>query len=403
MTYRRSPARSRAGDRERRTFLIALAFTTDSSTSSTVRPSRGRSSVALRVNSTRRATTSALIRVRTSTRRHRNSRTRLNEAIVGPFRPWSVGGKPSGALLAVPALAGGRYAGELSRRREGLRRASSNSAAIRKRDELSAHPAARPQHRPLRRRRHQRHVPGEDAARVARRGRAPARETLADDGLVDQEIESALVHVERDPVALLDRGDRAAYRRLGRDVAGHQATRRAAEAAVGQERDLLAQTLADQRRGDAQHLAHARAAARALVADDDHVARLDRAPGDGGHRVLLTLEDARGAAVGRALVPGHLHHAALGREVALQDDEAAGRLERPLERGDDLLPGRLDRARRLLRQGAAARRERAAVDEPGRDQPLRHHAGATRAAQVDGGEAPPGLQVRPQRRAARDR
>src|SRR5216117_3051325 len=196
MTYRRSPARSRAGDRERRTFLIALAFTTDSSTSSTVRPSRRRSSVALRVNSTRRATTSRLIRVRTSTRRHRNSRTRLNEAIVGPFRPWSVGGKPSGALLAVPALAGGRYAGELSRRREGLRRASSNSAAIRKRDELSSHPAARPQHRPLRRRRHQRHVPGEDAARVARRGRAPARETLADDGLVDQEIESALVHVE---------------------------------------------------------------------------------------------------------------------------------------------------------------------------------------------------------------
>src|SRR5438093_7042363 len=205
MTYRRSPARSRAGDRERRTFLIALAFTTDSSTSSTVRPSRRRSSVALRVNSTRRATTSRLIRVRTSTRRHRNSRTRLNEAIVGPFRPWSVGGKPSGALLAVPALAGGRYAGELSRRREGLRRASSNSAAIRKRDELSAHPAARSQHRPLRGRRHERHVPGEHSARVARRGRAPTRDALAERGLVAPAAEPAPLSAEYDLRALLAR------------------------------------------------------------------------------------------------------------------------------------------------------------------------------------------------------
>src|SRR5439155_919373 len=123
-----------------------------------------------------------------------------------------------------------------------------------------------------------------------------------------------------------------------------------------------APSAADQRRGDAQHLAHAGAAARALVADDDHVARLDRAPGDGGHRVLLALEDARRTAVGRALVAGHLHHAALGGEVAPEDDEAAGRLERPLERRDDLLPGRLDRAGRLLGEGAAARRERASVD-----------------------------------------
>src|SRR5207247_2203397 len=152
------------------------------------------------------------------------------------------------------------------------------------------------------------------------------------------------------------------------DVAGHQAARGAAEAAVGEESDLLAQALADQRRGDAQHLAHAGAAARALVADDDHVARLDRAPGDGGHRVLLALEDARRTAVGRALVAGHLHYAALGGEVAPEDDEAAGRLERPLERRDDLLPGRLDRAGRLLGEGAGARRERASLDQAGRHQ-----------------------------------
>ena len=55
------------------------------------------------------------------------------------------------------------------------------------------------------------------------------------------------------------RGDRAAAGRLGRDVADHQAVRRAREAAVGDQRDLVAEPLADERRGDVQHLAHARA------------------------------------------------------------------------------------------------------------------------------------------------
>src|SRR5439155_77538 len=142
------------------------------------------------------------------------------------------------------------------------------------------------------------------------------------------------------------------------------------------------------------------AAARALVADDDHVARLDRAPGDGGHRVLLALEDARRTAVGRALVAGHLHHAALGGEVAPEDDEAAGRLERPLERRDDLLPGRLDRAGRLLGEGAAARRERASVDQAGGHQALPDHGAAARVPEVDRGEPAPRLQVGPHRRAA---
>ena len=61
----------------------------------------------------------------------------------------------------------------------------------------------------------------------------------------------------------------------GRDVAGHQAARGAAEAAVGEQRDRLAHALADDRRRDAEHLAHAGAALRAFVADDDDIAGLD--------------------------------------------------------------------------------------------------------------------------------
>ena len=61
--------------------------------------------------------------------------------------------------------------------------------------------------------------------------------------------------------------------RLGRDVPGHQAVGRAGEAAVGEQRDLLAEALADERGGDVEHLPHPGAARWALVADHDDVAR----------------------------------------------------------------------------------------------------------------------------------
>ena len=60
-------------------------------------------------------------------------------------------------------------------------------------------------------------------------------------------------------------------------MAGHEAARRAAEATIGHERDRIAQPCADDGRGDAEHLAHARSAARPFVADDDHVAGDDLA------------------------------------------------------------------------------------------------------------------------------
>ena len=62
-------------------------------------------------------------------------------------------------------------------------------------------------------------------------------------------------------VAVLDRRDRTAVHGLGRDVAGHEPARGAAEAPVGQQRDLVAEPLAHERRRDAEHLAHARSAA----------------------------------------------------------------------------------------------------------------------------------------------
>ena len=73
---------------------------------------------------------------------------------------------------------------------------------------------------------------------------------------------------------------------------------------------LLAEPLAHDRGGDRQHLAHARPAGRALVADDDDVAGLDAAVRHGRHRRLLALEHARRAAVVAPLVAGELDDAA---------------------------------------------------------------------------------------------
>ena len=99
----------------------------------------------------------------------------------------------------------------------------------------------------------------------------------------------------------------------------------------------LAEALADERARDAQHLLHAGPADRALVADDDDVARDDLAVLDRLEAGLLAVEHAGRAAVVAALVAGELDDGALGRERAVEDRQAAGRLDRRLDRVDDLL------------------------------------------------------------------
>src|SRR3972149_1519716 len=59
--------------------------------------------------------------------------------------------------------------------------------------------------------------------------------------------------------------------RLGGHVTGHQPACGAGEAAVGEQRHRLPEALPDDRRGAAEHLAHAGASARAPVTDDHHV------------------------------------------------------------------------------------------------------------------------------------
>ena len=98
------------------------------------------------------------------------------------------------------------------------------------------------------RRADERAVAAEHAGRVRQRRRSPRGEPLGELRVVDLEVERPRVDVDRDRVAVAHDGERAAARRLGRDVADHQPARRAGEAPVGDERDALAEPGADDRR-----------------------------------------------------------------------------------------------------------------------------------------------------------
>src|SRR5699024_1527361 len=79
---------------------------------------------------------------------------------------------------------------------------------------------------------------------------------------------------------------------LRRDVADRQARSTTGEAAVSDQGTCLAQTGALQEGRRVQHLLHARATSRALVADDDDIARLDFALQDNGDSFFLRLDHA---------------------------------------------------------------------------------------------------------------
>ena len=128
---------------------------------------------------------------------------------------------------------------------------------------------------------------------------------------------------------------------LWRHVAHTEAVRAAREAAVGDERHLLPQAGPHHHGRRVEHLLHPGPALWPLVADDDH------APPEGlvvcdhrSHHVLLRIEASGGALEARALLARDLADCSLGREVARQDRDVPGRLDRLLKRADDVLAGR---------------------------------------------------------------
>src|SRR5216684_1254682 len=164
-----------------------------------------------------------------------------------------------------------------------------------------------------RRRRHEPRVLRHHAGLVPRRRRLPRRQAPRDLAIAQVDVQPPLRHVEHDDVAFPQRRNRSAARGFGRDMSDGEAARRAGKAAVRQERHGIAESGADNRRGDPEHLAHPRPAGRALVPDHDHVARLDRLTLNSLERLLLALEDARRAAMLGALGARELQHGAFRR------------------------------------------------------------------------------------------
>ena len=106
------------------------------------------------------------------------------------------------------------------------------------------------------------------------------------------------------------------------------------------QQDVLAEARALDGAGDREHLAHARAALGALVADHDDVVRLQRAVLDGLHRAGLAVEHPGVALEHVGVEARGLHDRALGGERAV-------RIARP-----PVVWIGSDRARRILPSGS---------------------------------------------------
>src|SRR5206468_535869 len=97
----------------------------------------------------------------------------------------------------------------------------------------------------------------------------PASAPACQLSLAELDLDAALDRVDLDLVAVAHERDRPAHCRLRADMADAEAAGGAGEAAIGDERHLVAHALAVDGARGRQHLAHAGTAARPLIADDD--------------------------------------------------------------------------------------------------------------------------------------
>ena len=182
-------------------------------------------------------------------------------------------------------------------------------------------------------------------------------------------------NVDRDHVAFLDEADRSALGRFRRHVADREAGGAAREAPVGHEGASLAEAARLQIAGRIEHLLHARASARPLVADDDDVARRHLAAQNPLHRVVLAFEDARRALEFETagVDPRRLHDRAVERDVAVQHRKAAVLGEGMLGIADDALGAIL--VERGIARGLAERDLGRHAAGPGHEEFARRVAG----------------------------
>src|SRR5439155_7247102 len=164
-----------------------------------------------------------------------------------------------------------------------------------------------------------------------------------------------------------------------RDVADHHAARRAGEAAIGEECDLLAHALSVDEGGDAEHLAHPRSAFRPFVADHQYFARLVSAPLHHLGAGFLRIENPRRALEQQRLQPGYLDERATGREVAFENHDASGLHDRFMF--DDFSVW-VAAVHQLIFERLTRERQAIAVQRAALEQRLEHDINTARGVQV---------------------
>src|SRR5258706_6108348 len=141
---------------------------------------------------------------------------------------------------------------------------------------------------------HEGRVLRQHASGVLRLRLPPLRLAPRDLGLAYVQLDEPLLRVDRDGVAFLHQGDRPAVECFRRHVPHYHSPGAAGEAPVGDDAHGLAEALANESGSGREHFAHAGPAFRALVADDEHIARLDLVGEDRIHGRGLAFEHARG-------------------------------------------------------------------------------------------------------------
>src|SRR5690606_34659826 len=138
------------------------------------------------------------------------------------------------------------------------------------------------------------------------------------------QVDPAVGDVDLDEVAVPHQADGAAFGRFRGDVADGKPRCPAGEPAVGDQGAQFAEAFRLEVAGGIEHLLHARAAPRAFVADNDHVAGLHFAAQDARDGVLLALVDPGRAFKDedRLVDARRLDDAAVLREVAVEHGEA---------------------------------------------------------------------------------
>ena len=198
------------------------------------------------------------------------------------------------------------------------------------------------------------------------RGRLPAFLPLGELRFGDKDVHLAIRKINTQAVTFLEQADRPAFRRLRRNVADARARRAAAETAIRNKCNLVAETHADDVACGRKHFLHAGSAARSFVADDDHVTGFHFAGENSSTRVVLTFKnharpfkDETRSAIGLEAVAdaGGLDHAAFGRELAIAareggpDPEANFRLRLVIDKAKTHNMPK-DNIERAIRRGA---------------------------------------------------